>query len=87
MVIPERKAALAKAPIGEHPLAPTGPVDPSLSLAPPPSPAPSVGTVMLSARVPAGVRDRLKMHAVRNHLSVQEVVLSAVESYLAAADL
>jgi len=42
---------------------------------------------MLSARVPADVRDRLKLHAVRSRRSVQEILLSAVEEYLDKKDM
>jgi hypothetical protein len=79
MAAPKRRPALVKAPTGAHPLAParsTGPADP----APAASPAQAV---MLSARIPAELRDRLKVHAARSRPSVQEIVLAALEDYLA----
>jgi len=77
---PERKPALSKAPVADHPLSPARSTNTSASSAPP------AITVMLSARVPADVRDRLKLHAVRSRQSVQEILLSAVEEYLDKKD-
>ncbi len=78
---PERKPALSKAPVAEHPLSPARSANTSASSVPP------AVTVMLSARVPADVRDRLKLHAVRSRRSVQEILLSAVEEYLDKKDV
>ena len=78
---PERKPALSKAPVADHPLSPARSANTSASLKPP------AVTVMLSARVPADVRDRLKLHAVRSRRSVQEILLSAVEEYLDKKDV
>ena len=74
MAVPERRPALVKAPVAEHPLSPVPSVAPSTS--------PPTTTVMLSARVPAEVRDQLKMHAVWHRRTVQEVVLAALKDYL-----
>lgn len=79
---PERQPALTKAPTGEHPFSPAVASEPSRAVKAVPTPPPG-GTVMLSGRVPAALRDRLKLHAVQSHQSVQEVLLRAVEDYLA----
>lgn len=82
---PERQPALTKAPTGEHPFSPAMASE-SRTVKAVPTPPPG-GTVMLSGRVPAALRDRLKLHAVQSHQSVQEVLLKAVEDYLARLPL
>ena len=70
---PPHKPALRKAPGRSHPLAPE-----------PVAPAPPEPAAMLCARVPAQLRDEVKIYAVVAGSSVQQIVREAVEHYLAA---
>lgn len=90
MPIPERRPALTKADTKAHPVAPR-PV--ASVVEEPASPLEDVGaalirpaatgtTAMLSARVPAELRDEVKVYAARHRMSVQELLTEAVEQYL-----
>jgi hypothetical protein len=71
---PTRKPALTRAPVRDHPVAPS--VE---QTAAPAAPA----TAMLSARVDADLRQAVKRHAVEHGTSVQQIVSDAVRAYLA----
>jgi len=75
---PARKPVLAKAPVRDHPVAPTAP-SPGFD-AQPHSPD---RTAMLSARVDADLRQAVKRHAVEHAMSVQQIVDEAIRAYLA----
>ena len=96
MAPPERRPALSKATTKAHPIAPAGAVvpeieTPSRSVQTPGTPE-SISqvqpeaeglTATLSARVPLELRDAVKIYAVRHRASVQEVVIEAMEQFLA----
>jgi hypothetical protein len=99
MAPPERRPALSKATTKAHPIAPTGdavvteigasrPIRTAETPETPEStsqaqPGAEGLTATLSARVPLELRDAVKIYAVRHRASVQEVVIEAMEQFLA----
>jgi hypothetical protein len=99
MAPPERRPALSKATTKAHPIAPAGDavvtdIGASRSIRTPETPEivestsqaqPEAEglTATLSARVPLELRDAVKIYAVRHRASVQEVVIEAMEQFLA----
>ena len=99
MAPPERRPALSKATTKAHPIAPAGDAVVTEIGAPRPIRTPETPetvestsqaqpeaeglTATLSARVPLELRDAVKIYAVRHRASVQEVVIEAMEQFLA----
>jgi hypothetical protein len=99
MAPPERRPALSKATTKAHPIAPTGDAVVTEIGASRPIRTPETSeivestsqaqpgaeglTATLSARVPLELRDAVKIYAVRHRASVQEVVIEAMEQFLA----
>ena len=99
MAPPERRPALSKATTKAHPIAPAGDAVVTDIGAPRPIRTPETPetvestsqaqpeteglTATLSARVPLELRDAVKIYAVRHRASVQEVVIEAMEQFLA----
>jgi len=99
MAPPERRPALSKATTKAHPIAPTGDAVVTEIGASRPTRTPETPeivestsqaqpgaeglTATLSARVPLELRDAVKIYAVRHRASVQEVVIEAMEQFLA----
>jgi len=90
---PQRRPALTKAPARDHPVAPPAQPRPRLNGDDSATTTAATGagvvgegppgqTAMLSARVPAELRDLVKLHAVHHRTSVQAVVIAAMEHYL-----
>jgi hypothetical protein len=99
MAPPERRPALSKATTKAHPIAPAGdaivtdigasrpirtPEAPEIVESTSEAQPEAEGlTATLSARVPLELRDAVKIYAVRHRASVQEVVIEAMEQFLA----
>ena len=96
MAPPERRPALSKATTKAHPIAPAGDAVVTEIGASRPMRTPEIVeatsqaqpeaeglTATLSARVPLELRDAVKIYAVRHRASVQEVVIEAMEQFLA----
>jgi hypothetical protein len=98
MAPPERRPALSKATTKAHPIAPAGDAVVTEIGASRPMRTPETQeivestsqaqpvaglTATLSARVPLELRDAVKIYAVRHRASVQEVVIKAMEQFLA----
>jgi hypothetical protein len=99
MAPPERRPALSKATTKAHPIAPAGdavvtdigasrpirtPETPEIVESTSQAQPEAEGlTATLSARVPLELRDAVKIYAVRHRASVQEVVIEAMEQFLA----
>ena len=78
---PQAKTVLTRAPASEHPIAPrTEPL--AAASAVPTEAKEAAQTEMHSARIPAALKQRMKIHSATTNLSMQEITELALTEWL-----